>query len=400
MHRRPTRLPRAVVAALTLLLAACASRPALLTSSAYGADFGGYHTFWVEPPDVTAAPGVQGIEGAAQLFARAARTQMEQRGYASAEGPDEADLLVRVQAFSREALYREPSTVPTFVTRPESQFDWVAGYRTDLVRANEGVVVVQLLDGERGRVVWEGAGIRRLRKREAGDPTIDGERALAEVYRGYPYLAGSAEPVAEAGESAFDEALHHANRGDAGAQFLLASMYLGGYGAPRDAREARRWFRGAAEDDSPLAQYSLGWMLVQGSGGPADVREGAGWLRRAAESGIAAAQADLALLHLRGEGVPRDDDAAARWYRRAAEQGLAAAQFRLGLMLEQGRGVRIDRVEAYAWHLRAADAGQLGAAGRRDLLAEELTAPEREAGERIARAWSPVAAPVRPWDER
>ena len=57
---------------------------------------------------------------------------------------------------------------------------------------------------------------------------------------------------------------------------------------------------------------------------PRDADEALRWYRMAAEQDYAPAQATLGDLYLNGEAVPQEDDAeAARWYRRAAEQGHA-----------------------------------------------------------------------------
>src|SRR5690242_6927708 len=76
-----------------------------------------------------------------------------------------------------------------------------------------------------------------------------------------------------------------AQKGDAQAQTLIASMYADGKGVDRDEAKAFEWYSKAAEQHVARAQHALGVMYEN------------------------------------GEGVVRDDAAAAEWYRDAADQG-------------------------------------------------------------------------------
>ena len=58
-----------------------------------------------------------------------------------------------------------------------------------------------------------------------------------------------------------------AEQGDAGAQFLIGTMYSeGGIGVPQDDKTAVKWYRLAAEQGSASAQYNLGTMYGLGQG--------------------------------------------------------------------------------------------------------------------------------------
>ncbi len=67
-------------------------------------------------------------------------------------------------------------------------------------------------------------------------------------------------------------------------------------------------------------------------GAPKDYKEAAKWYRKAAEQGDADAQFRLGVMYHEGEGVSQDYTEAAKWSRKAAEQGDASAQINLGVM--------------------------------------------------------------------
>jgi TPR repeat protein len=69
-------------------------------------------------------------------------------------------------------------------------------------------------------------------------------------------------------------------RGDAQAEFKLASAYYHGKGAPQDLAEAARRYRRAADQGDAAAQYGLANSYSNGIGVPQDNIEPARWYRR------------------------------------------------------------------------------------------------------------------------
>ena len=78
------------------------------------------------------------------------------------------------------------------------------------------------------------------------------------------------------------------------AQCNLGMMYAGGYGVARDAAEAVRWFRKAAEQGYAEAQYQLGIRYAFGKGVRQDKVEAFAWVTVAATEGIEKVKAYLA----------------------------------------------------------------------------------------------------------
>ncbi|HEY0052313.1 MAG TPA: tetratricopeptide repeat protein, partial [Caulobacteraceae bacterium] len=149
-----------------------------------------------------------------------------------------------------------------------------------------------------------------------------------------------------------------ANLGHAPAQFHLARLYdAGESGVTADKAEARTWTQRAADGGEPRAMYNLGLYLFDGVGGP------------------------------------QDQPAAVRWFRQAAESGFVDSQYNLGRVYEQGAaGVPQNPVEAYRWYLIASEAGDAEAQAGAQRLGAALTAAQRAAAERDARAFTATAA--------
>ena len=77
-----------------------------------------------------------------------------------------------------------------------------------------------------------------------------------------------------------------AERGDAEAQYNLASLYLiGGSGAPKDEKAAAEWLAKAAAQGLPKAQYNLGIFYAKGQGVAQDDAEACFWLTLASSAG-------------------------------------------------------------------------------------------------------------------
>lgn len=134
------------------------------------------------------------------------------------------------------------------------------------------------------------------------------------------------------------------------------------YDNKKDYAEALKWFRKAAERNSPDAQYNLGNMFGQGNGVTKDEIEAAKWYHRAAEQGHAGAQYNLGCIYRDGEGVKQDFAESNKWFLKAANQGHAEAQNNMGLSYLRGRGgYAQDYQKAMEWFQKAAANGDANA---------------------------------------
>ena len=146
-----------------------------------------------------------------------------------------------------------------------------------------------------------------------------------------------------------------AEKGDVDAQYDLGNRYATGEGVAKDAVEAVKWYRKAAEQNLAEAQYCLGICYANGEGVAKDAVEAVKWWRKAAGQNLAEAQYNLGVSYATGEGVAKDEVEAVKWYRKAAEQNCAPAQCNLGLCYANGRGVTQDAAEAVKWYRKAAE---------------------------------------------
>jgi hypothetical protein len=120
-----------------------------------------------------------------------------------------------------------------------------------------------------------------------------------------------------------------------------------------------------AERGDPRAQYQLAVLYYRGDGVEQDYGEAAKWFRRAAERGDADAQFNLAMLYADGKGMPRNLVRARMWFALAAE----------------AYETRRDQDWAVA--------NRSLAARKRDWTATQLSAAEVAKADRMAGRWKP-----------
>ncbi len=87
-------------------------------------------------------------------------------------------------------------------------------------------------------------------------------------------------------DPARSEFLHLAQRGHAGAEFMLGAMYFYGKGVRRDDAIAAIWFHKAAIKGNPSGQLAFGSLHIRGLGVRQDLVKAYGWLTVAANHAI------------------------------------------------------------------------------------------------------------------
>lgn len=78
-----------------------------------------------------------------------------------------------------------------------------------------------------------------------------------------------------------EKLLLKAESGDAQAQHALGNCYFYGFGVPKDAEEAVKWFRKAAEQHYSPAENDLGHCYYNGTGVERDEAMAEWWWQRA-----------------------------------------------------------------------------------------------------------------------
>lgn len=139
-----------------------------------------------------------------------------------------------------------------------------------------------------------------------------------------------------------------AESGDADAQFLVGGAYDSGNGAPRNLKEATKWYRMAAEQGHAEAQNSVGSILQEEK----RYAEARTWYERAAAQGHAQATSSLGYLYDLGLGVAQDRQKGFEFYSKAADLGWAQAMWNLSIMYGSGQLGQADPVMACVWTAR------------------------------------------------
>ena len=179
-----------------------------------------------------------------------------------------------------------------------------------------------------------------------------------------------------------------AAKGDAGAQFEVATRYAQGRGVKRDYSEAAKWYGRAAGQGHAIAQYRLAALYEKGQGVAKDSARANSWYRSAAEKGNIKAMHNLAVLYTGRNGSRPDYSTAAQWFMAAAEHGLADSQFNLGILYANGLGVKRDKVQSYKWFSLASARGDDEAAKRKIALKSAMSPGQVKSAEKLVKNWS------------
>ncbi len=143
--------------------------------------------------------------------------------------------------------------------------------------------------------------------------------------------------------------------------------------ARKDFGQALALFRQVASKGDAAAQFNLATMYAKGQGVAQNYVEAAAWFLKSATQGYALAQNSLGVRYEKGQGVAQNPTRAAALYREAAEQRLGLAQDNLSDLFAKGLGVTQDMVLAHVWSSLASANGEAGAARKRALLERALT---------------------------
>jgi len=152
-----------------------------------------------------------------------------------------------------------------------------------------------------------------------------------------------------------------------------------------DHAGALRLLRPLAEKGNAVAQHNVGVSYFRGDGAPKDLKEAEKWFRLAAGQGHLDAQSTLGVMKL----MSKDYMEALKWVQLSAERGAVSSQVNLGIMYYEGQGVARDPVRAHMWMHLAALGGDANAANYRDEIASKLSQAQVEQSLKLAKEWQP-----------
>lgn len=116
-----------------------------------------------------------------------------------------------------------------------------------------------------------------------------------------------------------------------------------------DYETAANEFIPLAERGDHRAMYALGSMYSEGQGVEKDLKKSFELFSEAAKNGRSDAMYKLGLMYELGLGIKQNTKKAVRYYQKSAKKGYPLAQYRFGLMYEKGLGVKQNSINAYAW---------------------------------------------------
>ncbi len=217
------------------------------------------------------------------------------------------------------------------------------------------------------------------------------DATLASIVAEPGTTAGEREmPPAELGSEALRNA---AERGDASAQFIVATRYLDGEGVTQDVTRAAHWYQKAALVGLAPAQYRLATLFERGRGVPKDTATALIWYERAAAQGNVKAMHNAAVIAAGTEAGKPNYDLAYKWFLAASQNGLKDSQFNLAVMYERALGTKANVDEALFWYLVAASQNDADAKKRAEVLSQNLSPVVVETVRAKAKAWVPQRAP-------
>ncbi|OHT02174.1 hypothetical protein TRFO_30839 [Tritrichomonas foetus] len=149
-----------------------------------------------------------------------------------------------------------------------------------------------------------------------------------------------------------------ADLGNVKAQLRVALSYHNGLnGAPKDIKEANKYYRMAALQGNAKALCNLAFNMQRGEGIEKDVKTANDLYRKSADSGYSIAQYNYAYNLMNGIGVNKNLEEATKLYKLAADQGHPGAQFSYASNLMKGCGIEKDVKTANEYFLKAAEKG-------------------------------------------
>lgn len=194
--KNPFRPFQTLLAGIVLLgLAACATGPQIDTLQAPDADYSRYETFSYVSPLGTDRAGYASIISQQLVFST--RREMELRNFEYVDNPEDADLLLNFNAQLNEQIRTidvvEPAFGPAFWDYRYGMYSpWPTYQRSTAVdQFTEGTLVIDLIDAEAERMIWEGTATGRVTERTRRDAAEEIDDAVKAIFDRFPIPSSS-----------------------------------------------------------------------------------------------------------------------------------------------------------------------------------------------------------------
>ncbi len=186
----PTRI---ILIVAGFYLAGCATGPRLYSTQNPQANFAVYQTYGYVEQMGTDAPG--GPTTLLTQFLRAAvDREMQARGYSYAD--QGGDLLVNFYVETQEQI-RTRTTPASGAAVGVGYYGYRGGYygtwggysQTEITQYTEGTLNIDLVDTQRGELVWEGVAIGRITEETRQNLQAAVDAVVPQVFGQYPHRA-------------------------------------------------------------------------------------------------------------------------------------------------------------------------------------------------------------------
>jgi hypothetical protein len=176
-----------------LLLASCASGPAIETDYDHTVDFTKYRTYGFFNPMGIENPNYSSIYGS--IFRDAIGKEMDSRGYVQSDNPD---LLInvsgRLQEKTKVTTTSDPYMAGGYYGYRRGMYGAWGGYNygttTHVSNYTEGTVNVDIVDRAAKRMVWEGVAVGRVKEDRTNEQRRQAIYAgIKEMFAAYPFRA-------------------------------------------------------------------------------------------------------------------------------------------------------------------------------------------------------------------
>ena len=194
MNVLASRLSRlALVAAASLALAACSSTPKTFANADPTANFGAYQTFgFVDTPGTDSKP-YETLE--TNFLKDAISRELTRRGMSYAESSP--DIIVNFHVHSQDKI-KSRSTPATGYGAGwyDPWYDTWGGYggwRTEVYQVTEGTLIIDVVDADARKLVWEGSAQGRITDEVMRNLEAVIYETVTLIMDGYPIVPPAAE---------------------------------------------------------------------------------------------------------------------------------------------------------------------------------------------------------------
>ena len=186
---------------------------------------------------------------------------------------------------------------------------------------------------------------------------------MAEAAKAYDAEYKKREAEAGLSNAQLADDMKKAQAGDAEAQYIVGSAYLGGNGVNQDLSAAIRWLRMSALQGNAKGERALGCRYLFGQGVNQNYSLVLNWLIKAASQGDTNAMNNLGDIYYGGKGLLVDKARAFEYYMSSANAGNPYGQKMVGMYYAFNliNNVKQDYSIAFSWYSKAADQGDSNA---------------------------------------